>query len=153
MYMKFNTQNIIIAGVIILVMVITMLNSTMTFKPYYEDNIFTHNYPYEGFEQQHESSDYLVNATNKGDGYTDYLINQSNEKCKKIYGFDGLYCSPSGQDEKIDVFSDVTGSVDCVGKSSGLTNSRGGLCLDAKHMALLKTRGGNQTGAEFQIGN
>jgi hypothetical protein len=151
--MKFNTQNVIVAGAILFVMIIVMLNSTKTFIPYYEDSIFTHNYPYEGFEQMHNSQDYLINATNQGDSYKSFLINPSADACKKIYGFEGLYCSPSTPDAKLDQFGDIKGSVECVGKSSGLTNSRGGLCLDSAHIALLKTRGGNQTGADFQIGN
>lgn len=151
--MKFNTQNVVVAGAILLLMIIVMLNSTKTFVPYYEDSIFTHNYPYEGFEQMHNSQDYVSTQTGKGDGYVPFLINDETTGCKKIYGFDGLYCSPSTPDAKLDQFSDVKGSVECVGKSSGLTNSKGGLCLDSAHMALLKTRGGNQTGADFQIGN
>ena len=55
--------------------------------------------------------------------------------------------------DKIDIFSGTPGSLDCGPNSSNLTNSMGGLCLTKTQTNLLKTRGGNATGGESQIGN
>jgi len=73
-------------------------------------------------------------------------------ECSKVHGFNGLFCKPYAADKNIDPFSSVQGSTDCIGKSSGLSNSTGGLCLDSNLSNMLKTRGGNQTGADMQIG-
>lgn len=52
----------------------------------------------------------------------------------------------------IDVFSTSVGSPTCVGKSSGLSNSTGALCLSDNMTQMLQTRGGNSTGPDSQIG-
>jgi hypothetical protein len=54
--------------------------------------------------------------------------------------------------QTIDVFSTSVGSPTCVGKSSGLSNSTGSLCLTDNMMQMLQTRGGNSTGPDSQIG-
>lgn len=47
--------------------------------------------------------------------------------------------------EKRDPMSSATASKDCVGKSSGLTTSSGGVCLTPELKQLLHTRGNNAT--------
>jgi hypothetical protein len=47
--------------------------------------------------------------------------------------------------EKRDPMGKATSSKECVGKSSGLTSSSGGLCLPKDVETLLRTRGGNAT--------
>ena len=54
--------------------------------------------------------------------------------------------------QTIDVFSTSVGSPTCVGKSSGLSNSTGSLCLTDNMTQMLQTRGGNSTGPDSQIG-
>ena len=54
--------------------------------------------------------------------------------------------------QTIDVFSTSVGSPTCIGKSTGLTNSTGALCLSDNMMQMLQTRGGNSTGPDSQIG-
>ena len=56
------------------------------------------------------------------------------------------------QVKTIDVFSTSVGSPTCIGKSTGLTNSTGALCLSDNMMQMLQTRGGNSTGPDSQIG-
>ena len=56
------------------------------------------------------------------------------------------------QVKTIDVFSTSVGSPTCIGKSTGLTNSTGALCLSGNMMQMLQTRGGNSTGPDSQIG-
>jgi hypothetical protein len=137
--MKMNPQNLIIASVLIFFIFFITVFSTKSFTPYDEKTIFSHMYPYEGFEQ-------IFNSTGKD-------VNNDSNECKKVYGLDGLFCSPNAKSEKVDVFSDAKGELTCSGKSSGLSNSKGGLCLDAKQLELLRTRGGNQSGLPSQIGN
>lgn len=48
-----------------------------------------------------------------------------------------------------DVFSSAKGNQSC---SSGLTNSMGALCLSEEQLYLLRSRGGNSTGRDSQIG-
>jgi len=89
-------------------------------------------------------------------GYSTYPNNQSVDilhnkdikkeevKCVKVKGVDGLVCSPDQYPENPkDIFQTATSSATC--GSYGLTNSKGHLCLDDKHLKYLTTRGGNAT--------
>lgn len=80
-----------------------------------------------------------------------YIIGEDKEPCRKIYGFDGLYCVPDKTPETNDPLSKAEGKKDCLG--IGLTNSRGNLCLDENNMNLLITRGGNRSTGPAEIGN
>jgi len=151
--MKMNPQYVIIGSVIFVVILFLLYSSSKTFTPYDPETIFSGTSPVEGFAQIHHSQDYVSNKTGKGDSYTPFLITPSTDSCKKVYGFDGLFCGPEHSDGRIDIFSETKGSTECVGKSAGLTNSKGGLCLDQNQRNMLLTRGGNQTSMQCQIGN
>jgi len=147
--MKYNRSYLLLAIAIILVIVISLCCSTKVL-PYSPNDIFTKEYPYEGFT----SLGYTDSATNSNmDNKTSYLINGDVSDCKKVYGFDGLFCKPGVADNKIDPFADTTGDPAAFGSSSGLSNSMGSLVLSKDQVALLKTRGGNQTGAPAEIGS
>jgi hypothetical protein len=47
--------------------------------------------------------------------------------------------------DKVDPMLNIPSSKECVGKSSGLTTSSGGLCIPDDILLLLRTRGGNAT--------
>ena len=49
-----------------------------------------------------------------------------------------------------DIFSTAKGNQTC---SSGLTNSMGALCLSEEQLYMLRSRGGNSTGRDSQIGS
>jgi hypothetical protein len=151
--MKMNPQYVIISSVILLFIFFITIFSSKSFTPYDEKNIFSHMYPYEGFEPIHHATEYTLNSTGKDDTLKSFLINSDNAECKKVYGLDGLFCSPNAKSEVVSIFSDVKGDPSCKKNSSGLSNSRGALCLDETHINLLRTRGGNQTGLPVQIGN
>ena len=151
--MKMNPQYVIISSVILLFIFFITIFSSKSFTPYDEKTVFSHMYPYEGFEQFHRKTEYTLNSTGKDDSLKSFLINSDTTDCKKVYGLDGLFCSPNAKSEKISIFSEVKGDPTCSGKSSGLTNSKGALCLDATQLNLLRTRGGNQSGLPTQIGN
>jgi hypothetical protein len=75
-------------------------------------------------------------------------------------GMDGEEDADEGFEEKEDeeaegfntmaTFMDSPSSPSC---SSGLSNSGGGLCLSKDEQMLLRTRGGNSSTGEAQIGN
>jgi len=68
-------------------------------------------------------------------------------------GFRGLGTSDYNNNMFIlDQFSSAVGSAECAGKSSGLSNSKGPLCLSDDQKRLLQTRGGNASGMDSQIG-
>lgn len=148
-----NPQYVIISSVIILFIFFITIFSSKSFTPYDEKNVFSHMYPYEGFDLFNDKTEYTLNTTGKDDSLKSFLMDGDTTDCKKVYGLDGLFCSPNAKSEKIDIFSDVKSDPTCSGNSSGLSNSKGALCLDATQLNLLRTRGGNQSGLPSQIGN
>jgi len=84
--------------------------------------------------------------------YKQFLIQTPPAECKKIYGFNGLFCKPNDAVVHLDMFADAEGKVDCT-DNSGLSNSRGGLCLSSEQKRLLATRGGNVTLRNDEIGH
>lgn len=148
--MKNNSFKIILAVTIFAVIAYTLLASTTVVRPYSEDTIFSQQFPYEGFSNYSNTND----SSNTDGMINDYLIGpvQGPAECTKVYGFDGLFCKPYVADSTIDKFSEVKGDKTCFGKSSGLSNSMGSLCLDSNMQTLLQTRGGNQTGRSMEIG-
>lgn len=127
---------------VIFILVIAFATSTASSViPYSSANLFTYGYPYEGFATVHDKLE-IVPVT---------VGSTSGSECSKLNGFDGLYCSPSSAGKMLDVFSDADSGLTCSG--SGLSNSKGSLCLTPAHQALLSTRGGNTMGIPAEIGN
>jgi len=62
------------------------------------------------------------------------------------------YSSKYGYEIPIDPISQLSSNTNCLGKSSGLSNSTGGICITPEINHLLKTRGNNSTGQPPQIG-
>lgn len=62
-------------------------------------------------------------------------------------GFDNIL-TPAlvGTDPVLSTLSSFSGNASCFGKSFGLSNSTGSLCVDQNTYNLLTTRGGNSTG-------
>lgn len=54
---------------------------------------------------------------------------------------------PTATSEHLDIFASATGDASCGYKSSGLSNSRGPLCLSDELIRTLRTRGFNATGS------
>jgi hypothetical protein len=145
--------NIVISVVVVSLIIMSLLSSCCNVRPYSRQTFFTHEYPYEGFSGM--SINYNNNDPKVSDsGITNFLINDPNSfDCKKVHGFDGLFCKPNVADVKIDKFSDAKGDSKCFGQSSGLSNSKGSLCLGNDLTKLLQTRGGNQTSGPDQYGS
>jgi hypothetical protein len=145
--MKITSSYQFLGIVIVVIILISLMCSCTDVVPYTSANLFPKYYKYEGMQ----NLEYTSNTGHQAmDTYTSFLINNPNFECKKVYGFDGLYCKPYVADTKLDIFSDAQGGPNCSG--TGLTNSKGGLCLDPIQMRLLTTRGGNASGGGGEIG-
>jgi hypothetical protein len=118
--------------------------------PYSPDTVFTKQFPYEGFTNIEYSNNNSNNSQSDSAVDNKLISGQNAGDCKKVYGFDGLFCKPYTPDAKVDKFSDAKGDASCFGQSSGLSNSKGSLCLGSDLTYLLQTRGGNQTGKPDQ---
>ena len=140
-----NTQYVILGAVLVLVILLTISCACSEYKPYSPSEIFSKNFAYEGFEGGEMGGDEpsMMNEEKEMD---------EEEEGKATEGFQGLQSSPYVDEKPIDVFSSVKGSLECGKNSSNLHNSRGGLCLSTEQLNLLKTRGMNSTGGDFQIG-
>jgi hypothetical protein len=148
--MKSSTFNIVISVIVVSVLIMSMLSSCSRVRPYVRHSMFSNQYPYEGFA----SMEYSNNVPGVSDSsINDYSMSSGSVDCKKVYGFDGLYCKPYVADSAIDKFSTAQGDPKNIGNSSGLSNSRGSLVLSNELTNLLRTRGGNQTGGPDQIGS
>ena len=148
--MKYNNSLLFFGVIILIVIAISVFVGSASVMPYSKDTLFSIQYPYEGF-QGVKPLEYTTNNDHKSmDSYTSYLITNQEVDCKKVWGFDGLYCKPYVADNKLDVFSEAEGKKDC--KGVGLTNSLGNLCLNDVQKNLLSTRGGNSTGKDSEIG-
>jgi hypothetical protein len=144
--MKTNQIYFLLSTFIIILISIT-LTSRVTIKPYYAYNLFKQHSAYEGFGDIGYSSINNHIAIDKND---DTLINRPGLEYTKVKGFNGLYGNPNIKHNKLDLYNDAQGTLDCNG--SGLTNSKGSLCLDKTMKTMLQTRGGNASGVSSQIG-
>lgn len=146
MYRMLSPLSIALIVVLVVLILTSMCSSCMAFVPHRADTVFSKEYKFEGFTATKPDTGYSTkDEKNIDSSYSAYLINDTDKDCKKVYGFGGVYCSPSGEPKKLDAFGEVKGDLSCLGENSGLTNSMGGLCLDEEHKQLLSTRGGNQT--------
>ena len=137
--------------VIVIIFSCMMCSKTNNHTPYYKNNIFKNGFhPYEGFVSNRPLQYSSKSDNTAVDYHSSHSINNGSKKsCTDVFG--GLFCSSDVADNNIDIFSEAQGSLNCAG--SGLTNSRGNLCLDKNMSQMLQTRGGNSTGHDSYIGN
>jgi hypothetical protein len=121
-----------LAIIFILVICSSLFVSCNSVSPIYMDTVFQKHSNFENFEN---------NSMNE---YAKHLIVPPEGGCKKVHGINGLFCAPSDVADHLDKFADAEGKLECK-DNSGLSNSRGGLCLSDEHKRLLSTRGGNST--------
>jgi len=153
--MKKNLLNVVVTVVIftfIAGVLLTSCTNCNSYSPYRRGQYTS----YEGFSNYNSRNKLNYSSIDK-DPNTDsdidnYLIDEENTDDERHYGFNGIFCKPGVADNTIDVFSNAKGSPTCFGSSSGLSNSMGSLCLDNNLTTLLRTRGGNQTSGDMQIG-
>jgi hypothetical protein len=127
---KMTMITVFLAVIFILVICSSLFISCNAVSPIYMDTVFKKHSEFENFEN---------NTMNE---YAKHLIVPQENGCKKVHGMNGLFCAPSNEADNLDKFADAEGKLDCK-DNSGLSNSRGGLCLTEQHKRLLSTRGGN----------
>lgn len=153
-----KNNNIFIVFIILVIAILMLLCScAKPFVPFSFDSFKRYEFPYkEGFTYgQRTNVSPLKYSTTKDnsalDTYIDMMRTQSNVECKRVMGFDGLFCKPYVADAIIDPLFAVDSSPTCAG--SGLTKGNGNICLNPTQFQLLTTRGGNSTTIDSQIGN
>jgi hypothetical protein len=147
--MKLSSGFLFTIVILLVIMVITLWNSTMNFVPYNKNMSAAHQYPYEGFHGMKPYS-YTTYPNNVSiDSMNRYDIEKQKTDCSKIKG--DLFCGPGFNYPNVDIYSLAKGGCEPT-NASGLSNSMGWLCLDKNMIGMLQTRGGNQTGAAYQIG-
>jgi hypothetical protein len=107
---------------------------------------------FEGFDNLPEvisSPEYVPGST----GSIGPSVDKDSAGALSVFGFKGLYAAPYGKDAPIDPLYNQMGDPKCLSQSSGYTDSKGGLCLSNDVKKLFLTRGGNQSGAQAQIGH
>ena len=143
----------ILLGCFILLIIAYSLLTTVRVVPYSRDNMFAIEFPYEGFNIFHPTDcecsckKETFSECSKEKGECDNK--NENKDCKKVHGFDDLYCSPRHTPIYNDKFLGTDGGTS--ENSYGLMNSKGGLQLTQEQIELLTTRGGNYIGTESKI--
>lgn len=132
---QIELKHILVIAALYIIIVIA-LGFAVRVVPYSKDNLFAVEFPYEGFsaiqsgdiEEEEEPFTAIDGKTESAD-------------CKKVSGFNELYCSPNYNPPNNDKFSGTPGGGS--DNSYGLTNSMGKLQLTKEQIELLSTRGGN----------
>ena len=108
--------------------------------------------PYEGFGRMHnlEYTTYPDNTSMDSPETKFSGAHRESGEPVRLPGYAGLQTSPDATFMPLDIYSQASGSKDCPG--STLSNSMGPLCLNSEQTRLLRTRGGNLTGGDSQIG-
>ena len=153
MYRMKRETGIIIVLFIAIMIITVWFSGSYAYVPY-TSTLALNQAKFEGFTNRFNPLEYstLANESAADDTYLNFSINKSTQDCKKVDGFNGfgVFCHPESKyGEKIDIFSDAKGSIQCGG--NGYNNSQGGLCLDKKMVYELQTRGGNSTGVPSTI--
>lgn len=139
--------------VLILVIVLTMCNSCTKYVPYSGSSLYRNQTAYEGFQAKRVGySTYPDNISVDSMNSKDITPTTVANTCVKIFGFDGLQCSPTFNDNNLDIYSTAKGDASCLYQGSGMSNSMGTLCLSGDMTKMLQTRGGNQTGGPALVG-
>jgi hypothetical protein len=145
--MKIKSDYILIIIAFLLIIGLTSCCAAKGVVPYFCDSVFTHQYPYEPFTAVMDGGSYTPSPV------AGPSVQQAPTVYKKVGGFNGIYPSPTAVEPNIDLFMDLEGDAKCFNNSSGMSNSRGSLCLTPDLKNALLTRGGNLTGDDSQIGS
>jgi hypothetical protein len=130
---QIELKHILLIAALYIVIAIA-LGCAVRVVPYSKDTLFAVEFPYEGFDSI-QPEDMEQEPFSAIDGKTESV------DCKKVSGFDELYCSPNYNPPNNDKFSGTPGGGS--DNSFGLTNTMGKLQLTKEQIELLSTRGGN----------
>jgi hypothetical protein len=127
---EIELKHILLIAALYLIIIIA-LSFAIRVVPYSKDTLFAVEFPYEGFTSTQPETEPFSAIDEKSES----------ADCKKVSGFNELYCSPTYNPPNNDKFSGTPGGAS--GDSYGLTNSMGKLQLTKEQIELLSTRGGN----------
>jgi len=134
-------------GIIVISMITEIYNGS--YLPYVKTNIFNnYEHAYEGFTSHLQPAE----LSNIEQSLNSEITNQVSQTVMLDSSKSNILSSPYNEFRSLDSFSKSSGSLTCSGSSSGYSNSSGSLCLTSEQITLLKTRGGNSTGGDSQIG-
>ena len=171
--------NYIIVGCVLFVLILLTMTSSCSYVPHHRTSAYLNEYTYEGMEgeeqegmedeekegmedegmEDEEKEGFALTGDEKT-AYEEYKkAKDAFTKSKKAWdaivnksGTEGFTGSNYTANSFIlDQFSSAVGAPSCVGKSSGLSNSTGPLCLSDDQKRLLQTRGGNASSGESKI--
>jgi hypothetical protein len=133
---EIELKHILVIAALYIIIVIA-LGFAIRVVPYSKDTLFAVEFPYEGFSSI--QPDDLPKSSMEQ--FSEIAGNSESTNCKKVSGFNELYCSPNYNPPNNDKFSGTPGGAS--GDSYGLTNSMGKLQLTKEQIELLSSRGGN----------
>lgn len=131
---QIELKHILVIAALYIIIVIA-LGFAVRVVPYSKDNLFAVEFPYEGF------SSIPSDDMEEEEPFSEMNEKHESADCKKVSGFNELYCSPTYNPPNNDKFSGTPGGAS--DNSYGLTNSMGKLQLTKEQIELLITRGGN----------
>ena len=103
---------------------------------------------YENFQNQFQLPVHGAANVSK----TEVSVLQDTKVPLGVFEAQGLKAAPLDAPPLVDPVSKLRGSPECVGNSSGYSNSLGGLCLSDEVKKQFASRGGNSSSGEMQIG-
>lgn len=155
-----KSPGLIIAIIVLIAVVIIAIHMTArSVMPYSPSGPFVNQTAFEGFYAKSDKPPVLKYSTYPDNVAIDQRVQNNivqppmtDNTFQRLWGFDGLFGSSNANDNNLDIYSTAPGGMDCMNTSNGMSNSKGYLCLDAKQIHLLTSRGGNQTTGQSQIG-
>lgn len=157
-----KSPGLIIAIIVLIAVVIIAIHMTArSVMPYSPSGPYVNQTAFEGFYGKDANPKVLKYSTYPDNAAIDQRVQNdivqtpiTDTTFQRLWGFDGLFGSSNANDNNVDIYSTAPGSMDqqCMNNSNGMSNSKGYLCLDPNQIKLLKSRGGNQTTAQSQIG-
>lgn len=129
----FQPEFIFVVVVFILILFVSSYGSSFKVQPFVHTTSKLPQYPYEGFLGKADISPETIIDTKKS-----MVLDAPRSEVLKGYSLDE-------PERPYDLIGTLTSSPDCIGKSSNLSNTTGGICFDNKTLELVHNRGGNQT--------
>lgn len=162
--MKISMSYLVLILILFFLIILTLSNSCVSFKPSIDRSSF--NYAqFENFSNREGlgavgSGTAISTPASAGSIFNDLVSSPSASSTDNVASdstttkesFGVLKMSNYGEEKPLDIFSGTKGSILCDSVSSNLSNSQGGLCLNDMQQKMLRTRGGNSTGGDSQIG-
>jgi len=144
--MQLDFKYILIAAFIYLIILIS-LSTCIRVTPYSRNQLFSIDFPYEGFTFLRDKSADDISVKNKKEADKENFENITiTNDCIKVDGFKDLHCSPEHHPILLDKFN---GDINIVKQQHGILSPTCRLKLSEEQTKLLSSRGGNKT----DIGN